>query len=464
MDKTIYPQIIGGGVSTDANPRISEELFVEKAFRSENEAVMRLGSMFEAGRTGAKSPTGSTSSAGVFSSLSFGNSDWQGGSDRSISLQSMSNSSASSHRNVVASGVRSATHGHGLGQYSVQRTRSTNTSSSVSGSERPVIRPDPLPKNGKYSLQKPMPHGCDLRLLRKSKRYLCCFWIDVDPREEFGVVKKILGRHGGNMRSISQEFGAKIRLRGRGSGYLEGVERRESPEQLQLHLSCTNATLYQEGKDALSVLLHGLYSCYTMWRVSRGLPERPEPKVRVEEYRHDDRGGNLNAGILDVDMGEVFRRLSDQTKQWSGMASGMNGCHRGAGGISGNSIESQSATRNSSSTNSSGPSVLCAPRSDHSLKNNDVIVGANAVGGGSAGSVNGGGRSSSSGAGSFSTVISSGAVAAENATAVDEAGATPVMKSKAMLMRDAMNSDLARSVRSLQNRKAPGEPPLWTAD
>ena len=70
------------------------------------------------------------------------------------------------------------------------------------------------------------------------RRYVCCFYIDIDPDDTFVVVKRILGKHGNNMRRVAMQCESKIRLRGRGSGFLEGPERKESDDPLQLHVSC----------------------------------------------------------------------------------------------------------------------------------------------------------------------------------------------------------------------------------
>eukprot|EP00392_Amoebophrya_sp_AT5.2_P003010 g3015.t1 len=111
--------------------------------------------------------------------------------------------------------------------------KGANTGRTNDGSEI-VASSAKLPPNGRYSLQKPMP-----RNLRTGKaRYVCCFFIDIDPEDDFVVVKRILGRHGQNMRKVALECDAKVRLRGRGSGFLEGPQKLESEDQLQLHVSC----------------------------------------------------------------------------------------------------------------------------------------------------------------------------------------------------------------------------------
>ena len=52
-------------------------------------------------------------------------------------------------------------------------------------------------------------------------------------------MKRILGKGGNNMRRIAEDCNAKVRLRGIGSGFLEGAEGKEANMPLQLNVSCT---------------------------------------------------------------------------------------------------------------------------------------------------------------------------------------------------------------------------------
>ena len=61
----------------------------------------------------------------------------------------------------------------------------------------------------------------------------------LEDDEEFCLVKRILGKGGNNMRRIAEDCNAKVRLRGIGSGFLEGAEGKEANMPLQLNVRCT---------------------------------------------------------------------------------------------------------------------------------------------------------------------------------------------------------------------------------
>jgi len=60
---------------------------------------------------------------------------------------------------------------------------------------------------------------------QREKRFSCHFLVHMEDAG-FGVVSKLIGHHGKNMRKIAQVADAKVRVRGRGSGHIEanGVE------------------------------------------------------------------------------------------------------------------------------------------------------------------------------------------------------------------------------------------------
>ncbi|CAD7952374.1 unnamed protein product [Amoebophrya sp. A120] len=148
------------------------------------------------------------------------------------------------------------------------------------------------------------------------KRFVCVFWIsecttsdnsynhgaasykqhygfgnNKEQNLDFVVVKRILGKHGNNMRSIFEETGCKVRLRGRGSGFLEGPDRKESTEPLQLHVSCLeNFEKYQQAVEMVTNLLTDIYDGYKRFckRHSLPIPTGEDLQVRMEEVRRDD--------------------------------------------------------------------------------------------------------------------------------------------------------------------------------
>ena len=94
------------------------------------------------------------------------------------------------------------------------------------------------------------------------RKYTCRFDIGIDNEKEFQVARRIIGTKGCNMKKIVDVSGAKLRLRGRGSGYLEGPNKEESPEPLHLCVSCTTQDGYNAAVRAVTEILEDIYSDY----------------------------------------------------------------------------------------------------------------------------------------------------------------------------------------------------------
>jgi len=147
---------------------------------------------------------------------------------------------------------------------------------------------------GRFSLQKPMPHNAKTKKRQLSNRYVCIFWVDISPNDHFVVVKRILGKNGNNTRKVALACDAKIRLRGKGSGFLEGPEERESEEQLQLHVSCVDFKKYERAIFMVNCLLEDIYTHYKRFCEKGGngggcgVNGGEKLNVRMEEVRRDD--------------------------------------------------------------------------------------------------------------------------------------------------------------------------------
>ncbi|KAF4733398.1 hypothetical protein FOZ62_002624, partial [Perkinsus olseni] len=76
------------------------------------------------------------------------------------------------------------------------------------------------------------------------RKFTCRFDIGIENDKEFQVARRIIGNKGANMKRIVGLSNAKLRLRGQGSGYLEGAVRQESPDPLHLCISCINRDGY----------------------------------------------------------------------------------------------------------------------------------------------------------------------------------------------------------------------------
>lgn len=116
------------------------------------------------------------------------------------------------------------------------------------------------------------------------RKFTCRFDIGIENDKEFQVARRIIGQKGSNMKRIVETSGAKLRLRGKGSGYLEGPLKQESPEPLHLCVSCTTQKGYNDAVKAVTEIIEGVYVEYTRFRRSRGYDKEKEPlKVVVRD-------------------------------------------------------------------------------------------------------------------------------------------------------------------------------------
>eukprot|EP00928_Gymnodinium_smaydae_P039483 TRINITY_DN26968_c0_g2_i1.p1 TRINITY_DN26968_c0_g2~~TRINITY_DN26968_c0_g2_i1.p1 ORF type:complete len:582 (+),score=156.74 TRINITY_DN26968_c0_g2_i1:140-1885(+) len=113
------------------------------------------------------------------------------------------------------------------------------------------------------------------------KKYTCRFIIGIENDKDFQVVRQIIGPKGANMKRIVNQTDAKLRLRGIGSGYFEGPGQRESPEPLQLCVSCTSSEGYRVAAHLVEELLEQVYRSYRRHCIDRGLNV---PDLRVTSH------------------------------------------------------------------------------------------------------------------------------------------------------------------------------------
>jgi len=108
------------------------------------------------------------------------------------------------------------------------------------------------------------------------------FFIGIEEDSKFKVTRKVLGPHGQHMKTIAEASGAKLRLRGRGSGFLEGPERRESEDELMLCVSAADWEGYQEAVRLVRELLERVYGEYRAFCQKSGI-DAPHLKVNLHD-------------------------------------------------------------------------------------------------------------------------------------------------------------------------------------
>jgi hypothetical protein len=117
----------------------------------------------------------------------------------------------------------------------------------------------------------------------------CQFIVGIEEDKQFRVVRRIIGISGGNMKRIAEQSGAKLRLRGRGSKFLEGEEQKESTDDLMLCVSTQDREGYEKATGLVTELLQGVYNEYRSFCRESGKKE-PDLRVRMHEgYREGSR-------------------------------------------------------------------------------------------------------------------------------------------------------------------------------
>jgi len=94
----------------------------------------------------------------------------------------------------------------------------------------------------------------------RPRKWQCQFTIGIEEDPVFRVVRRLLGPGGKHVKLIAEETGAKLRLRGVGSKFLEGPEKQESPDPLMLCVSASTETGYNTAVHMLQEILERIYA------------------------------------------------------------------------------------------------------------------------------------------------------------------------------------------------------------
>lgn len=107
----------------------------------------------------------------------------------------------------------------------------------------------------------------------------CRILIGIEQESDFQVVGRLIGPKGANMKNIVEKVpDAKIRIRGRGSRFLEGPQQVESTDPLMICVTASRSESFETAATLVEELLRKVQSEYARYCQRRG---RPEPMHAV---------------------------------------------------------------------------------------------------------------------------------------------------------------------------------------
>ena len=125
---------------------------------------------------------------------------------------------------------------------------------------------------------------------KNSGKFTCKYEILIENDSEFQIARRLIGSKGCNMKKIINQCkssgdgeGVKLRLRGKGSGYKEGPENKESDEPLHLCISSKNAEDLQKACLLVDDLLKKIFEDYKEFcEIKNIVPIHTEIATRIE--------------------------------------------------------------------------------------------------------------------------------------------------------------------------------------
>ena len=122
-------------------------------------------------------------------------------------------------------------------------------------------------------------------------KYTCKYEILIPNDKEFQIARRLIGSKGCNMKKIIDECkllephsndNVKLRLRGRGSGYKEGPQNKESDEPLHLCISAKNKEGMEKASECINELLSKIYEDYKKHCAKNGIKPISEISKRID--------------------------------------------------------------------------------------------------------------------------------------------------------------------------------------
>ena len=130
-------------------------------------------------------------------------------------------------------------------------------------------------------------------------KYTCKYEILIPNDKDFQVARRLIGSKGCNMKKILNECkqnnnineNIKLRLRGRGSGYKEGPQNKESDEPLHLCISAKNQEEMKKACGLVDDLLNKIYDEYKKYCIKNNISP-----VASQLAKRIDCGNSLHKG------------------------------------------------------------------------------------------------------------------------------------------------------------------------
>merc|ERR1711959_871662 len=122
---------------------------------------------------------------------------------------------------------------------------------------------------------------------KNPQKMLCRYNVGIEQDRSFNVLRKLLGDRGSHMKTIAENTGAKLRIRGRGSGYLEGPDKKEaSDEPLMICVSAQTKKGFDSAVEDVESLLEYVHEQYREFCEGRKLPAPRLSIVQREQPAH----------------------------------------------------------------------------------------------------------------------------------------------------------------------------------
>merc|ERR1719506_238446 len=156
----------------------------------------------------------------------------------------------------------------------IERTMLAPGGYTMKTKEKVIRRP------GQSVAKQPPKRGPGPRMPKNTCRFIVPHEIASDG--PFKAAKVLIGRGGQNMRQIAEATTAKIRVRGKGSGHLEGPNNAESTDPLMCCISCPDTRGYEEAKVRVTRIFEQMFTQFRDHCKKQGRPV-PELYLQIQD-------------------------------------------------------------------------------------------------------------------------------------------------------------------------------------